>query len=163
MAGYRGYAPTGPFSPQDFAFPGLGSTTPTGDGWINSWSQNGLTGDPANIMPQTMGAPGMQVPGVPTMGSNLGFNIPTAQLALSGLGTLGSLWGAFQSAKMAKKQFRYTKDVTENNLANQIKSYNTSLEDRIRSRAAVEGMSPEMAQQYLDRNRLSRNPAPAAR
>jgi hypothetical protein len=116
-----------------------------------------------NLMPTPTVGPGSMPTGTaptvmaPTFGSNFGFNVPTAQLALSGLGTLGSLWGAFQSAKLAKKNFNYTKDVTESNLANQIKSYNTSLEDRIRSRAAVEGMSPEQAASYLDRNRLTRN------
>jgi len=89
-------------------------------------------------------------------GSGFGFNLPTANMALSGLGVLGNLWGGFQANSIAKDQLRFTKDVTNTNLNNQIKSYNTSLEDRARSRAAVEGQSTADMQAYLDKNRLSR-------
>ena len=81
-----------------------------------------------------------------------------AGLAMQGLSTIGGLWAAFKAQKLAKQQFKYTKNVTDTNLNNQIKSYNTTLEDRIRSRAKVEGMSPEMAQAYIDNNRLTREP-----
>jgi hypothetical protein len=91
-------------------------------------------------------------------GSGFGLNLGTANLALQGLSTLGGLWAAFKAQKLAKQQFKYTKNVTDTNLNNQIKSYNTTLEDRSRSRAKVEGMSPEMAQAYIDRNRLVREP-----
>lgn len=100
----------------------------------------------------SFGAPAGGV--VPNQG--LGFNVPTAQLALSGLSTIGNLWAAWQQAKLAKKQFNYTKDITETNLGNQIKTYNTTLADRVASRAKVEGMSSEQAQSYLDANKLNR-------
>jgi hypothetical protein len=160
MAGPPGnYSSISPFSAQSFAFPGLAPQTQMAPMPFGSEAMSGAT-NPALMPSNTPMIPGMPtMPGtLPGMGSGFGFNVPTAQLALSGLGTLGSLWGAFQSAKMAKKQFGYTKDVTESNLANQIKSYNTALEDRIRSRSKVEGMSTEQAQSYLDRNRLNRDP-----
>ena len=109
--------------------------------------------------PGAAGVTGIQVP-------ELGFNIPTFQLALGGLQTIGNLWNAFQMSKLAKDQFAYTKDVTETNLANQIQSYNTTLEDRIRSRAAFEnghngGMRRSEVGGYLEEHKLTRQPRQA--
>lgn len=103
------------------------------------------------------------VPGAPNSGSgsggglNLGMNIDTAKLALGGLATIGSLWQAWEANKLAKEQFKFQKDITETNLANQIQSYNTTLEDRTRARAHTEGMSAADAQAYIDANRLRRS------
>lgn len=77
-----------------------------------------------------------------------------AGLALQGLNTIGGLIGAFGSLNLAKKNFRFQKQMAEKNLANQTQSYNTALEDRIRSRASVEGLTPAQAQSYLNENRL---------
>ena len=88
--------------------------------------------------------------------STLGANIPTFQLGLSGLSAIGNLWGAFQSNKLANNQFDYTKQITNTNLANQIKSYNTSLSDRATSRASMEGWSDAQTQDYIDKNKLTK-------
>lgn len=106
---------------------------------------------PGGFNPGTIdfgGAGGMVSQGLGTM--------DIAKLGLSGLGTLGNLWGAFQSAGLAKKQFNFTKDITEKNLANQIATYNTALSDRARSRAAVEGQTDTERQSYIDANSLRR-------
>jgi hypothetical protein len=87
--------------------------------------------------------------------SGHGFNIGTAQLALGGLQTIGALWNAWQANKLAKQQFNFQKDFANANLANQIKSYNTALEDRSRSRAFTEGQDAATAQAYVDHNRLA--------
>lgn len=102
------------------------------------------------------GVGGVTVPPIGSGGSGFGFNMPTAQLALTGLGTVGNLWAAFQAQNLAKQQFNYTRDVTNTNLNNQIKSYNTSLEDRARSRGFVEGSTADAISSYIDKNRLSR-------
>lgn len=102
-----------------------------------------------------MGGIGMPNIGVGGGGGGIGL-MQGAQLGIAGLGTIGNLWAAFQAQKLAKKQFKYTKGVTETNLANQIKSYNTSLADRSRSRAVVEGQDPATAQAYIDENSLKR-------
>ena len=77
-------------------------------------------------------------------------------MGLQGLNTIGNIWGAWQSNKLAKDQLNFTKMITNTNLNNQIKSYNTALEDRSRSRAAVEGQTSAEAQAYVDKNKLSR-------
>ena len=83
-----------------------------------------------------------------------GMNIPTAQLGLNGLGTLGELWGSFQSTKLAKDSFNFQKGMAEKNYANQIKSYNTALTDRATSRGFVQGDSADTTQQYINNNKL---------
>lgn len=88
-------------------------------------------------------------------GTGLGFNIGTGQLALGGLSALTNLWGANKQMKLAEDQFDFTKKIASTNLNNQVKSYNTALEDRIRSRAATEGSSSAEAEAYLNKNRLS--------
>ena len=86
--------------------------------------------------------------------SGFGNAFDKGRLALAGLGTIGNLWGAFQAQKLANRQFDFTKRTTEANMANQIQSYNTTLEDRARSRAAAEGQTSEQSQAYIDKNRL---------
>lgn len=88
--------------------------------------------------------------------STFGANIPTFQLGLGGLSALGNLWGAFQSNKLANNQFDYTKQITNTNLANQIKSYNTSLSDKATARASMEGWSDAQTQDYINKNKLSK-------
>lgn len=86
----------------------------------------------------------------------LGMNIPTFQLGLGALGSLASIYGGFQANKLAKDQLSFTKDITNTNLNNSIKSYNTALEDRARSRAVVEGRDQASADAYVEKNKLSR-------
>lgn len=88
--------------------------------------------------------------------AGLGFNMETGKLLLGGIQSIGSIWNAWEAQKLAKKQFAFQKDITETNLRNQIQSYNTTLEDRSRSRAQTEGQSAATAQSYVDKNRLSR-------
>ncbi len=103
-------------------------------------------------------APGAINAAVPGMGSGFGFNMDTGKLVLGGLGTIANIWNAFQAQKLAKEQFKFQKDITETNLANQIKSYNTTLADRGRSRAFTEGQSAETAAAYVRDNSLTRRP-----
>lgn len=89
--------------------------------------------------------------------TQLGPNLGTAKLGLQGLGSLASLWAGFQANALAKKQFNYTKGVTDTNLNNSILSYNTQLADRSRSRAIVEGQSQDTADAYVRNNSASRS------
>ena len=83
-----------------------------------------------------------------------GMNIPTAQLGLTGLSTLGNLWGSFQSNKLDKDALNFQKGMAEKNYANQLKSYNTALTDRATTRGFVQGDTAEQTQAYIDKNRL---------
>ena len=75
-------------------------------------------------------------------------------LALGGIGTIGSLWMAYQAQKLAKEQFSFQKDMMNANFANQLQSYNTALTDKINSRTAQEGGDTADAQAYIDNNKL---------
>ena len=140
--------------------PSWGSGTSAGSD-MSSWGVGagvGTLGGPVSIDGSGVSAPVSVPAALPTaqMGTGLGFNMPTANLALSGLSTIGNLWAAFQAQKLARQQFKYTKNVTDTNLANQIKSYNTTLADRSYSRAKVEGRDTTSAQSYIDSNSLRR-------
>lgn len=76
-----------------------------------------------------------------------------AAMVLGGIQTLGSLWNSFQQNKIAKQSLNLQTRAFETNLANQTKTYNTALEDRINARYATEGRSQEAAA-YIDKNRL---------
>lgn len=95
--------------------------------------------------------------------SDLGKTDPTklnfgqkAGLSLMGLQTIGGLWGAYQSNKLAKEQLAYTKDVGNANLNNSIKSYNTNLSDKAKFNGHVTGRSDEDTAAYIAANSLSR-------
>ena len=84
----------------------------------------------------------------------IGYNIPTLQLGMKGLGTIGNLWGTFQSNKLAKDALNFQKSMAERNYANQLKSYNTALTDRATTRGFVQGDTAEQIQQYINDNKL---------
>lgn len=88
--------------------------------------------------------------------SGLGFNMDTLKLGFGALGALGSIYNGFNANKLANKQYKLAKEMANANLTNQIKSYNTALEDRIRSRYGVEGRSQEEADAYISANKLTR-------
>lgn len=106
---------------------------------------------------------------IPNLGSMRDWNNPTlpktgsgtpwtdkASLALGGLQAIGGLYNSFQQNKLAKKQFKHTRDVTNTNLTNQIQSYNTALEDRSRNRAHMEGRTQESADAYVEQHKARR-------
>ena len=81
-----------------------------------------------------------------------------AQIGLGAISTLGSLWNSFQQNKIAKKSLALQERTFETNLANQTKTYNTELEDRIRNRYAGSGLTGDeletQTQSYVDKNKL---------
>lgn len=87
-------------------------------------------------------------------GSGLGWNMDTGKMVLGGIQTIGNLWQAWEANKLAKAQFAFQKEFAQKNMANQIASYNTTLEDRGRTRAFTESQTPEQAAQYIEQNKL---------
>lgn len=91
------------------------------------------------------------------VGSGFGLNMDTANFGLKGLATLGNLWGAFQGNKLARKQFSLASDAYNTNLTNQIKSYNTTLEERIKGRHPTNDVAAQAkADAYIAANKLTR-------
>ncbi len=93
--------------------------------------------------------------GSPAAAGGFGMNLPTLNGIVGGIGALGSLWGGLQQQKMAKKAFKFQKNMSLINLANQVKSYNTALADRSRSRGVMESQSQAAQDQYVRDNSLS--------
>lgn len=115
------------------------------------------------ISPQT--ATGVTVPTPTPVGTGVGgVAAPTTpgffaqggigQFALGAIQTLGSLWNSYQQQKLAKQAFQFQKEAFNTNLQNQEQSYNTALEDRIRSRYVNEGRSQAEADAYLKEHSL---------
>jgi len=119
----------------DMANWGSGRVDPIGNGLGNDLEFNPTSNNPGEI----------------------GFNLPTAWTALQGLSTVGNLWGAYQGNKMARKQLALSTDAYNTNLTNQIKSYNTQLEDRIRGRYAPTNAAGQAeANRQIEANKLVR-------
>ena len=119
----------------DMANWGSGRVDPIGNGLDNNLEFNPTSNNPGEI----------------------GFNLPTAWTALQGLSTVGNLWGAYQGNKMARKQLALSTDAYNTNLTNQIKSYNTQLEDRVRGRHSPTNAAGQAeASKYIDENKLTR-------
>ena len=97
-------------------------------------------------------------PGAGGFGTDIGWNTETLGLGIQSLAAIGGLYNAFQSNKLANEQFNFTKEVTNTNLNNQIKTFNTTMEDRARARARLDGREDTEAytKDYMDKNRISR-------
>lgn len=160
------------FVPQNqFTFGADGSIqiTPQSLGMFNSLVPSGvgtssytLTDEPLTnlqeYMQQTKNFFGI---GDDSSGSNdnttaLGFNIPTLQLGLGALNSLAGMYNSWNMNKLAKQQFNLQKDVLNTNLNNQIKSYNNSLADQLRSRAAMETGDANAYDSLIEERKLTR-------
>lgn len=86
----------------------------------------------------------------------LGFNIPTFKLGLDALTSLAGMYNSWNMNKLAQQQFNLQKDVLNTNLNNQIKSYNNSLADQLRSRAAMETGDANAYDSLIEERKLTR-------
>lgn len=81
-------------------------------------------------------------------GQNLGS-------VFQGIGALTNAYLGFRQLSMAKDQLNFQKDSWAKNFANSAKTYNTSLEDRIRGRTADYSGKESDVQSYLAKHKLS--------
>lgn len=151
--------------PPNLSFSGLSDATTNGS-QLGSWGvglQQQSLSQP-NIAPVNSGLPSVNVAS-PTSGATA----PAAQtgqgpgffskdggagLILGGVQVLGNLWSSYQAHKIAKDQLSFAREQFDTNLANQEQTYNTALEDRIRSRHFSEGRDASETDSYLAANRL---------
>lgn len=89
----------------------------------------------------------------PTFSEMTGLQKLSAGMSMAG--DLANLWLGYQQNRLARDNFNFQKGVMNTNLANQIASYNTALEDRIRGRysAREQEANPNLVTDYLERNR----------
>lgn len=142
LSSYSGLGNSNSGSAQTFA-------APTGDWSANSSTFGSDVGNSTTVGTVPTGADS-------GLGTGLGFNVGTGQLALGGLQSLAGIYNSLQANKLANQQFKFTKDVTNTNLNNSIKSYNTALSDRANSRYFTQNQSQSEADKYIAANQLSR-------
>ena len=99
-------------------------------------------------------APGTNTQGTFSKNADNTFNTDNIKLLLGGVQMLGSLWNSFQQNKIAKEQLSLARETFQTNLENNRKTYNSALEDRIRSRYVTEGRSSAEADAYLQSHNL---------
>jgi hypothetical protein len=126
---------------------GVGATVGAPATDISAVTANILNGDPQAGLGKTAiaGADG---------GSGFGWNMGTAQTLVGGLQAFGNLYNSYQQTKMAREQLSFQKEAYQTNLENTTQNYNTTLEDRIKSRYKFEGKSSDEANSYLDEHKL---------
>lgn len=76
------------------------------------------------------------------------------QLGLGALNTGFGIYGGLKQLGLAQDQFNFTKNAFNTNLANTIKSYNTALEDKARSRYAYMTGDASNANDYIEKHKL---------
>lgn len=86
--------------------------------------------------------------------NTLGMNLNTFKFGLGALTGLGQLYGGFKAASIANSQFDYAKKISDLNIANQTKAYNTNLSDRATARYATENKSSGELNNYIKKNSL---------
>lgn len=88
-------------------------------------------------------------------GSGFGINMPTFALGLQGLNSLGSLYMGSKSLDLANKQFESAQNFANINLANQTKSYNDTLENKIKRIGSFNGTSAADTAAEYERRKLT--------
>lgn len=90
-----------------------------------------------------------------SLGSGFGMNMPTFALGLQGLNSLGSLFMGAKSLSLANKQFESAQKFANINLANQTKSYNDTLENKIKRIGSFNGTSSADTAAEYERRKLT--------
>ena len=91
----------------------------------------------------------------PNADPGFGWNMPTYALGLQGLNSLGSLYMGSESLDLANKQFESAQNFANINLANQTKSYNDTLENKIKRIGSFNGTSAADTAAEYERRKLT--------
>ncbi len=163
---FGGFGSMGPMIPTPVgspAFPvGSVGVAPT-SGQLGGLGTGVTSGAPNPMVPATGGPANPIMPSAPNpLGGMGGFfrnpdgsmNTQNIGMMAGGLQALGGMWNTFQQTRLARQSMDQQREAWETNLANQEKTYNTSLEDKIRSRYAAEGRSSRDADDYLKKHQL---------
>lgn len=73
---------------------------------------------------------------------------------ISAFSSLANAWQAYEANKLAKEQFGFQKEAFNTNLANQIKTYNTTLAGRREGSAGFRGESAQATADYIKKHSL---------
>jgi hypothetical protein len=128
---------------------------------LGSWGQpNYSLGTPAASQVGVLQTPGYE--GIANFGTaaqagsgtGFSFNMPTAQLGLGALNSLGSLIMGGKSLSLANKQFEAANKFANTNLQNQTKVYNDTLENRLKRIGSFNQTDPAETQAEIARRRL---------
>lgn len=129
----------------DYSFGQTGATPATGMGGGQGLQMSGGYGG-MNTWGQGGGS---------SLGSGFGMNMPTFALGLQGLNSLGSLYMGAKSLSLANKQFESAQKFATINLANQTKSYNDTLENKIKRIGSFNGTSTADTTAEYERRKLT--------
>ena len=83
-----------------------------------------------------------------------GLDLDKLGTAFDGLKSIFGIWGGMKQLGMAKDAYEFEKKSYQENVANQKKTYNSTLEDRQRARAAFAGESDASVDEYVKKHRL---------
>lgn len=89
-------------------------------------------------------------------GTGLGFNMPTLNMGLGALQSIGNLAMGFKSYNLMKDQNKMAKEAYNTNINNSIKANNSALEDRLRTRAQMNGQSEEEWKKEYEERKFTR-------
>ena len=155
------------YTQPQLSYSGLGSATTNGSNlssWATGMSDISLGGNSnaANVGGNSLTAPNIAQPVTPGQtpvgpqqnGPGWFGEHGKLNTIIGGVQTLGSLWNSYQQHKMAKEQMAFAREQWDTNLANQTQTYNTALEDRIRSRHFAEGKDSGQTDAYLKEHSL---------
>ena len=95
------------------------------------------------------------IPSNKTLDPGFGMNMPSFALGLQGLNSLGSLYMGSKSLDLANKQFESAQNFANINLANQTKSYNDTLENKIKRIGSFNGTSAADTAAEYERRKLT--------
>lgn len=83
-----------------------------------------------------------------------GLDLDKLGTAFDGLKSIFGIWGGMKQLGMARDAYDFEKKSYQENVANQKKTYNSTLEDRQRARAAFAGESDASVDEYVKKHKL---------